>query len=255
MEAGPLPELLKKAERATPQHTLEKLTQSRDGARRFKEEKPLLTAVSDKTRREVLTALESYRDTLSHERRHFLERYQPVDVAFKVVGTGSVGTRDYVILCFGNGSEDPLFLQMKEEPPSAYAPYLKAQVPRNQGERVVQGQRLMQAQSDIFLGWTRMDGRDYLVRQLADHKATIDTEDLKGPGLTEYAKMCGEVLGKGHARSGDACVLDGYCGDAEKLDNAIAEFAIAYADQSTADYELFTSAVKKGRLAIAKGVG
>jgi uncharacterized protein (DUF2252 family) len=254
MEAGPLPGLLEKAERATPQHTLEKLTQSHDGMRRFKEEKPLLKVVSDETRRDVLTALESYHDTLSHERRHFLERYQPVDVAFKVVGTGSVGTRDYVILCFGNGSEDPLFLQMKEEPPSAYARYLKAQIPRNQGERVVQGQRLMQAQSDIFLGWTRMDGRDYLVRQLADHKAAIETEDLKGRGLTEYAKMCGEVLGKGHARSGDACMLDGYCGDAEKLDCAIAEFAVAYADQSTADYELFTSAVKRGRLAIAKGV-
>jgi uncharacterized protein (DUF2252 family) len=253
-EAGPLPALLAKAERATPQHTLEKLTQNRAGAWRFKEEKPLLTAVSDKTRRDVLTALKSYCDTLSQERRHFFERYRPVDVAFKVVGTGSVGTRDYVILCFGNGSEDPLFLQMKEEPPSAYAQYLKAQIPGNQGERVVQGQRLMQAQSDIFLGWTRMDGRDYLVRQLADHKATILTEDLKGGGLSEYAKMCGEVLGKGHARSGDACVLDGYCGDGEKLDNAIAEFAFAYADQSTADYELFVSAVKTGRLAIAKGV-
>jgi uncharacterized protein (DUF2252 family) len=254
MEAGPLLELLTKAERATPQHTLEKLTQSRDGARRFKEEKPLLTGVSNKARRDVLTALEAYGDTLSHERHHFFERYQPVDVAFKVVGTGSVGTRDYIILCFGNGSEDPLFLQMKEEPPSAYAQYLKAQIPRNHGERVVQGQRLMQAQSDIFLGWTRMDGRDYLVRQLADHKAAIDAENLKGCGLTEYAKMCGEVLGKGHARSGDACVLDGYCGDDEKLDNALAEFAVAYADQSTADYELFTSAVKRGRLAIAKGV-
>lgn len=228
-------------------------SQSRDGGRRFKEETPLLTVVSDKTRGDVLIALPSYRDTLSHERRHFLERYQPVDVAFKVVGTGSVGTRDYVILCFGNGSEDPLFLQMKEEPPSAYAKYLKAQVPRNQGECVVQGQRLMQAQPDIFLGWTRMDGRDYLVRQLADHNAA-DTADLKGLGLTEYAKMCGEVLGKGHARSGDACVLDGYCGGVDKLDNAIAEFAVAYADQSTADCDLFTSAVKKGRLAIAKGV-
>lgn len=108
-EAGPLPELLEKAERATPLHTLEKLTQSRDGARRFKEEKPLLTAVSDNARRDVLTALKTYSDTLSRDRRHFLERYQPVDIAFKVVGTGSVGTRDYVILCFGNGSEDPLF--------------------------------------------------------------------------------------------------------------------------------------------------
>jgi hypothetical protein len=112
----------------------------------------------------------------------------------------------------------------------------------------------MQAQSDIFLGWTRMDGRDYLVRQLADHKAVIDAGDLKGPVLIAYAQMCGEVLGKGHARSGDASVLDGYCGDAEKLGNAIAEFAVAYADQTTADYKLFTSAVKKGRLAIAKGV-
>ena len=253
-EAGPLPELLAKAERATPEQTLEKLTKSRDGVRRFKEEKPLQTAVSDSIRRDVLTALKSYYDTLSQDRRHFLERYRPVDVAFKVVGTGSIGTRDYVILHFGNGSEDPLFLQMKEEPPSAYTQYLKAQVPRNQGERVVQGQRLMQAQSDIFLGWTTMDRRDYLVRQLADHKATIDTGDLKGSGLTEYAKMCGEVLGKGHARSGDACVLDGYMGDGDKLDTAIAEFAIAYADQSTADYGLFTNAVKKGRLAIAKGV-
>ena len=111
----------------------------------------------------------------------------------------------------------------------------------------------MQAQSDIFLGWTRMDGRDYLVRQLADHKAANSTEDLKGSGLAEYAKMCGEVLGKGHARSGDACVLDGYCGDTEKLDNAIADFAISYADQIAADYDLFTSTVKKGRLATARG--
>jgi len=116
---GPLPDLLHKAERATPQHTLEKLTYGRDGARRFKEEKPFLTAVSEKTRRDVLAALMRYSDTLSHERRDFLVRYQQVDVAFKVVGTGSVGTCDYVILYLGNGCEDPLFLQMKEEPPSA----------------------------------------------------------------------------------------------------------------------------------------
>jgi uncharacterized protein (DUF2252 family) len=253
MEAGPAPELLKKAARATPLHNLKKLTEPRNGTRRFKEEKPLLTKVSEKTRRDVLGALEGYRETLSHERRYFLERYHPVGVAFKVVGTGSVGTRDYVVLCFGNGSEDPLFLQMKEELHSAYAEYLETEIPRNQGERVVRGQRLMQAQSDIFLGWTRMNGRDYLVRQLADHKAAISTEDLKGCALAEYAKMCGEVLGKGHARSGDACVLDGYCGDTEKLDNAIAEFAICYADQVAADYELFTSAVKKGRLPTTKG--
>jgi uncharacterized protein (DUF2252 family) len=183
---GTTTRLLKKAERATRRITLEKLTQSHDGARRFKDEKPLLTAVSDKTRHAVLTAVLSYSSTLSHERRHFIERYQPVDVAFKVAGTGNVGTRDYVVLYFGNGSENPLFLQMKEEPPSAYAHYLKAQIPPNNGERVVQGQRLMQAQPDIFLGWTRMDGRDYLVRQLADHKAAIDTDALKGRAEPQF---------------------------------------------------------------------
>jgi uncharacterized protein (DUF2252 family) len=255
MEAGPVLGVLQKAERSTPQHALEKLTvEDRKGVRHFKEQKPLLTAVSDKTRREVLAALETYHDTLSQERRHFLERYQPADVAFKVVGTGSVGTRDYIILCFGNGAEDPLFLQMKEEPPSAYALYVKAQTPRNQGERVVQGQRLMQAQSDIFLGWTSMEHHDYLVRQLSDHKASIEAADLKGHGLIEYAKMCGEVLGKGHARSGDSCLLAGYCGGADKLDKAIAEFGVAYADQTTADYELFRSAVKKGRIPAAEEI-
>jgi uncharacterized protein (DUF2252 family) len=253
-EAGVLPELLKKAARATPQHSFEKLTRSHAGTRCFKEEKPLLTGVPENTRNDVLAGLESYRDTLSHERRHFLGRYHPVDVAFKVVGTGSVGTRDYVILCFANGTEDPLFLQMKEESPSAYAKYLQAGIVPHQGERVVRGQRLIQAQSDIFLGWTRIRGRDFLVRQLADHKAAISTDDLEGFGLTEYAKMCGEVLGKGHARSGDACVLDGYCGETEVLDNAIADFAVAYAEQITADYDRFTGAVKKGQLAIAEGV-
>ena len=256
MEAGPLLGVLHKAEHAAPQHILDKLTlQTRDGSRRFKEQKPLIMRVSYSTRRNVLEAAKRYQETVSDERRHFLQRYQPVDVAFKVVGTGSVGTRDYVILFFGNGAQDPLFLQIKEEPPSAYAKYLKkAQVPRNQGERVVRGQRLMQAQSDIFLGWTTMDGRDYLVRQLADYKASVDPLDLKGRGLTAYAEMSGEVLGKGHARSGDPCALKGYCGNSNKLDKAITKFSFAYADQTEADYKTFLSAVKKGRLKIVEGV-
>lgn len=256
IEVGPILGALQKAERATPQHALDKLTTpSRNGTRRFKEQKPLLTAVAPKTREEVLAALQRYQETLSDERRHFLQRYHPVEVAFKVVGTGSVGTRDYVVLCFGNGPEDPLFLQMKEEPPSAYARYLKnAAVPRHQGERVVQGQRLMQAQSDIFLGWTTLGNRDYLVRQLADFKAAVEPLDLKGRGLSEYAETCGEVLGKGHARSGDACVLAGYCGDGDKLDQAMAQFAFAYADQTAADYKIFLNAIKQGRLKTVAGV-
>lgn len=256
MQVGPILGALQKAERATPQHTLEKLTtRDRNGVRRFRDQKPLLTTLTETVRHDVLDALQRYQETLLHERRHFVQCYHPVDVAFKVVGTGSVGTRDYVVLCFGNGPEDPLFLQMKEEPPSAYAKYLKnAALPRHQGERVVHGQRLMQAQSDIFLGWTTMDNRDYLVRQLADYKAAVHPLDLKGRGLSDYAKVCGEVLGKGHARSGDACVLAGYCGDSDKLDRAIAQFAVDYADQTQADYRIFMDAVKKGRLKTIEGV-
>ena len=255
VEAGPILGVLEKARRATPDLTLAKLTVAeRSGTRRFKEQKPLLTPVSDKMRRDVCASLKSYYESLSQERRHFAELYSPVDVAFKVVGTGSVGTRDYILLCFGQGPDDPLFLQMKEEPPSAYAKYLKRAAPANQGERVVQGQRLMQAQSDIFLGWTSMEGRDYLVRQLADFKAGVDPTDLRGRGLCDYARACGEVLGKGHARSGDPCVLSGYCGDSDKLDKAIVQFAVAYADQTEADYKALLDAVKKGRLKTMEGV-
>lgn len=246
---------LQKAERATPQHTLEKLTVLEKGKRRFKEQKPLLVGVPPKTREEVLAALETYKATLTPDRRHFLEMYRPMDVAFKVVGTGSVGTRDYLILCIGNDAGDPLFLQMKEEPASAYAKYLTdAPKPRNEGERVVLGQKLMQAQSDIFLGYTTLEGRDYLVRQYADYKAAVEPTDLKGSGLVDYARICGEVLGKGHARSGDAAVLSGYCGSSDKLDKAIASFASSYAEQTEADYRVFGEAVKSGRLKTVDGV-
>ena len=255
LEVGPVTAVLRKADRATPQHTLQKLTIPHNSGRKFKEQKPLLFPVDDKTRREVLSALESYKATMSHERRHFLELYRPEDVAFKVVGTGSVGTRCYVVLCFGNGPEDPLFLQMKEEPPSAYAQYLKdAPAYPNHGQRVVEGQRLMQAQSDIFLGWTRMAERDYLVRQLADYKAAVEPTDLKATGLIEYSRICGEVLGKGHGRSGDPCMLAGYCGRSDKLDSAIAKFAFSYAAQTESDHKLFAAAVKKGRLQTVEGV-
>jgi uncharacterized protein (DUF2252 family) len=254
IKAGPVLGVLQKAERAAPLHVLEKFTRAEGSSRRFKEQKPLLTAVPAKTRDAVLSALESYKQTLAHDRRHFLELYRPVDVAFKVVGTGSVGWRDYLVLCFGNGPDDPLILQMKEEPPSAYAEYLKAAPCRHQGERVVVGQKLMQAQSDIFLGYTTMDGRDYLVRQYADYKAAVEPTDLKGSGLEDYARTCGEVLGKGHARSGDACALAGYCGASDKLDKAIASFATSYANQTESDFKLFTQAVKNGQLPTLAGV-
>jgi uncharacterized protein (DUF2252 family) len=254
-DSRPLKGVLLKAEKSTPERNLQKLTESSEGTPRFRENPPLLTRVKPSTAKDVLRALASYRQTLSFERRHFLERYRPVDVAFKVVGTGSVGTRNYVVLCLGNGVADALFLQVKEEPPSAYAPYVKQQVFRaNEGQRVVEGQRVMQAQSDLFLGWTRFRGRDYLVRQLSDHKASMEIDDFKGGALIDFARVCGEILAKGHARSGDACIIAGYCGGADKLDNAIAQFAVRYADQTEIDHRSFLSAVKSGRLTVAPSV-
>jgi uncharacterized protein (DUF2252 family) len=251
-DAVPVTSVLRKAERATPRHNLEKLTEESRGKCRFKEQKPLLTRVSEATADAVLRSLVEYKATLQADRRYFFEMYSPEDVAFKVVGTGSVGTRDYVVLLTGNGPEDGLFLQVKEEPPSAYAA-LAAPASAHQGERVVRGQRIMQSQSDILLGWTTIEGRDFLVRQLSDHKASIETGDLKRSGLLQYAEVCGEILGKAHARSGDPCVLTGYCGSGDKLDKAIADFAIAYADQTEEDHRAFLSAIQQGKIKAAAG--
>jgi uncharacterized protein (DUF2252 family) len=238
---NPVSKALLKAERATPQHNLDLLTQlaKEPGADRvFREEKPLLVRITGGQRRALLSSLVEYNQTLQPERRHFLAQYHPVDVAFKVVGTGSVGLRDYVICFEGNGPEDPLFLQVKEQPGSAYAPYVGADtLTSHQGQRVVNGQRAMQFQSDPFLGWTTIASRQYQVRQLNDHKGSIELDDLAGDGLNEYAEMCGELLARGHARSGDACVLSGYLGTGNNFGDALMQFADAYADQTEKDWE------------------
>jgi uncharacterized protein (DUF2252 family) len=245
----PVTKALLKAERSTPMHTLEQLTEpgkSADGHRIFKEQRPLLTRVSSSVKRAVLGSLVEYAETLQPERRHFLSQYQPLDVAFKVVGTGSVGLRDYVVYFEGNGANDPLFLQIKEQPGSAYAGYVdQSGLALHQGQRVVNGQRALQFQSDPFLGWTTLADRHYEVRQLNDHKASIEVEDLAGDGLLEYAEMCGELLARGHARSGDACVLAGYLGNGKNFGEAIALFAHAYADQTVADWEELCAAKKR----------
>jgi uncharacterized protein (DUF2252 family) len=175
-----------------------------------------------------------------------------VDVAFKVVGTGSVGTRDYVVLMFGGGPEDPLILQVKEELPSCYHSY-RLEVPAfpHQGRRVAEGQHRMQSATDAFLGWTRIEGRDYLVRQLADHKAKVEVSDLAGPALERFALVTGEILAKAHARTGDAAAIAGYAGASDRLDRAIARFAMRYADQTEKDYVLFRRAVRNGVLKAA----
>src|SRR6201999_938281 len=216
-------------ERATPVHILDLLTEptsSNPGApRRFKEIKPTLTRITGSQDQAVLGALGPYRSMLEPQRQHLLSLYRPIDVAFKVVGTGSVGLRDYCIYFEGNGPQDPLFLQMKEEAPSAYAPYLhEANPPHQNGLRVVQGQRAMQLQSDPFLGWTQMEGRDYLVRQLNDHKGSIELTDLAGSGLSAFAEICGELLARGHARSGDPQMIAGYIGSGEGFAEALGRF-------------------------------
>ena len=242
--------VLQRAERATPQHTLAKITVRHGSKRVFREIKPVLTHPAKSRAKQVLQSIKPYRETLPGCSQAALDFYRPVDVAFKVVGTGSVATHDYVVLHLaGEGARDPLFLQIKEAVQSAYAPYVKSpETAMHQGQRVVHGQRMLQVQSDIMLGWTSIGAADYMVRQLSDHKASISDEDLKGAGLTEYAITCGEVLAKGHARSGDPAVLAGYLGGSDRWDKALAKFAFVYADQTTGDYEKFTAAIRSGKI-------
>jgi hypothetical protein len=254
-QVAPVHAALMKAERATPQHTLEQLTEpaSKSGAgkpgapRRFKELKPTLTRVAGSQATAVLASLAPYREMLEPQRQHLLSFYRPVDVAFKVVGTGSVGLRDYCVYFEGNGPADPLFLQIKEEPASAYTGYLTDARPvHHNGQRVAEGQRAMQLQSDPFLGWTHIGGRQYLVRQLNDHKGSIDLPDLAGPGLQAYGEVCGELLARGHARSGDPLVIAGYLGSGDGFAEALAKFGSLYADQTEKDWEALRRSRKAG---------
>jgi uncharacterized protein (DUF2252 family) len=251
-QVEPILDALLQAERATPRHTLEQLTEPLSGEpaapRRFKEIEPTLTRVTGRQATAVLAALGPYRQMLEPQRQHLLSLYRPVDIAFKVVGTGSVGLRDYCIYFEGNGPADPLFLQIKEETASAYASYLpEAEPPRHNGQRAAEGQKAMQVQSDPFLGWTHFGGRDYLVRQLNDHKGSIDLKDLAGGGLEAYAEVCGELLARGHARSGDPLILAGYIGAGDGFAEALAKFGSLYADQTEKDWNELKRSGKAGR--------
>jgi uncharacterized protein (DUF2252 family) len=253
-EVAPIADILLKAERATPEHTLQALTVpvKKGTGRVFREDKPVLYRVVGAQARQVLASMKDYRETLSPARQHILAQYRPIDVCFKVVGTGSVGTRDYCIYLEGNGPGDPLFLQIKEEVGSAYLPYLKDGAKNSHcGCVVAEGQLAMQMQSDPMLGWTTIANRHYLVRQLNDHKAGIEMEELKGPGLSAYAEVCGELLARGHARSGDVQLIVGYIGNGDSFAEALVDFALAYADQTEADWEQ----LRKSRKAPASAVG
>ena len=233
---------------------LSKLTRVVDGRPRIIDDPPLLVRVpeEDEVRIQINAILESYKRTLQEDRRHLLDRYSFVDAARKVVGVGSVGTRAYVVLLEGRDRDDPLFLQVKE----AGASVLEGHVPsstyehhEHHGHRVVAGQRLMQAASDIFLGWFRgTEGRDFYWRQLKDMKGSAKVEDMSPDELILYAGICGSALARAHARSGDRVQIAAYLGKSDRFDRAVADFADAYADQTERDHEALRAAVESGRI-------
>jgi uncharacterized protein (DUF2252 family) len=201
----------------------------------------------------------AYRRTLQRDRRHLLEQYRLVDLARKVVGVGSVGTRCWVALLMGRDNADPVFLQIKEAQDSVLAPFAGKSRFTNQGERVVEGQRLMQAASDIFLGWIRAVGldnrqRDFYVRQLWDWKVSFDPARITAATLGPYGRACSWTLARAHARSGDRIAIASYLGTSTTFDTAIASFAERYADQNERDYDEFRRAVSAGVLPAQEGV-
>jgi len=216
-----------------------------EGRHRFKDDPPLIAHLDDEELAQQLSGLvEAYRPTVQEDRRVLLSKYTCVDVAQKVVGVGSVGTRCYVVLLLGNDSNDPLILQIKEAQTSVLERHLGPGVYPNHAQRVVCGQRLMQAASDLFLGWTRLGSNDYYIRQLRDMKLTVDIETLTEDGFNEYCRFCGWALARAHARSGDSAQISGYLGKSDVFDRAIATFAETYADQTERDYAAFVAAVQ-----------
>ncbi|MEU8221357.1 DUF2252 domain-containing protein [Kribbella sp. NPDC048915] len=242
-----------------------KLTTVVDGRRRIVHSPPLIEPLEDIFPADQRTAVEdavretlnTYRHTLQSDRRHLLDHFTLTQVARKVVGVGSVGTRCWIVLMECGDGTEPLFLQAKEAGESVLCRYVGRSEYRNQGERVVAGQHLIQAQSDIFLGWTQLleDGveRDYYVRQLKDWKFSADVERSTPKGLRIYAGMCGWTLARAHARSGDRLALAGYLGSSDRFAHALADFAEMYADQNERDYDAWKAAVNAGRLQVVVG--
>jgi uncharacterized protein (DUF2252 family) len=222
----------------------------KDGHWKFRNDPPVLTRVDTSTRAKVIEALNKYSLTLLRERRLMLSRYHVADVAHRVVGVGSVGTRAYLVLLFGNGDGDPLFLQVKE----AVAPVHEAFLPprpqefSHNGKRVVYGQRTLQASSDPLLGYTEIDGRDFYVRQMKNLKASIPIEWLTGSAFDFYAWVCGAILARAHARTGDPARISGYCGNSRALDEALAEWAESYGDQNDRDHAALLAAIGSGKV-------
>jgi uncharacterized protein (DUF2252 family) len=241
---------------------LDKLTHEEDGQLRIISDPPLITPLEELTdaadaEQQVQAVVAAYRESLTHDRRRLAASYRYVHAAHKVVGVGSVGTRAWIVLLLGKDAGDPLFLQAKEARASVLEPYAGASPYRNHGRRVVEGQRLMQSASDIFLGWvaTKRAGEEqrcFYVRQLWDGKGSVDVEGLSAGDLAIYGALCGRTLARAHARSGDRIGIASYLGKGASFDKAIARFAEAYADQNEADFERLVKAAADGKIEVER---
>jgi uncharacterized protein (DUF2252 family) len=258
-----------KAKTRDSMQELGKLTRTVNGRPRIVSDPPLVVPVDEMIRNDTERAtfeaalvrlIARYQRTLETDRRYLLQQYEYCDLARKVVGVGSVGTRCWIVLMLGRDDADPLFLQVKEAEASVLSRFAGASKYANQGQRVVAGQRLMQATSDIFLGWQHVDAgadgqaRDFYVRQLRDWKFSIEIETLRPEGLQRYGELCGWTLARAHARSGDRIAIAAYLGNSDVFDRAITKFAAAYADQNERDYHALVDAVKSGRITAEPGV-
>jgi uncharacterized protein (DUF2252 family) len=246
-----------------------KLTDEENGEPRIVSNPPLIVPIEElipegtsreQLRHELVQIVRRYRGTLETDRRHLLEQFRVVHLARKVVGVGSVGTRAWICLFLGRDHQDPLFIQMKEAQESVHERFVGKSAYQNHGQRVVAGQRLMQATSDIFLGWDRvgsgLDGKphDFYVRQLRDMKGSAEVETMVPAGMAIYAQICASTLARAHARSGDRVAMAAYMGKSDAFDVAIADFSAAYADQNERDYARLQAAVKKGTIKAETGL-
>jgi uncharacterized protein (DUF2252 family) len=257
-----------KARRKDSLRALDRLTYDAGGEPRIISDPPLIVPLDeipgledpDAVRAGVEASLRNYQRTLQHNRRHLLNSYRIVDIAHKVVGVGSVGTRCWIVLLLGRDATDPLFMQVKEAQASAIEPYAGRRRGINQGRRVVEGQQLMQAASDAFLGWIRVDEdldghrRDYYIRQLWDAKASVRVETMSSSELTDYAGVCGWTLARAHARSGDPAAIAAALGRGDGFDREMARFAQAYAAQNEEDHAALVAAVESGRVPAQQGL-
>ena len=259
----------KQAQKARSRDSLQalgKLAEQVDGQYRIVSQPPVVVPArelapkigvsADQLHDTINQQFRAYRATLQDDRRHLLERFQVVDVARKVVGVGSVGTRAFIVLLQGRDQQDPLFLQVKEATESVLEDHLPKSRYHQPGERVVQGQRMMQSASDIYLGWTKgAEANRYLYwRQLRDMKGSAVVEAMAPITLSMYARFCGETLARAHARSGDPIALAAYLGTKDKFDQSIVDFSLRYADQNDKDYQAFCDAIRSGRLEAIEGV-